>query len=126
MSDAGLPPSIYRIDPEDCAELRRVMATVRPDGFVCANDFTAAQLLKTLNTLGVAVPDQVRMVGIDDVKYASLLSVPLTTIHQPCGDIGAVAIGAMLQRLSNPKLPPRDILLSFHLVERESCGSHSR
>jgi GntR family transcriptional regulator of arabinose operon len=126
MSDAGLPPAIHRIDPEDCAELRRIMAKVRPDGFVCANDFTAAQLLKTLNTLGVSVPDQVRMVGIDDVKYASLLSVPLTTIHQPCGDIGAVAIGAMLQRLSNPKLPPRDILLSFHLVERESCGSHSR
>lgn len=126
LSDAGLPPSIHRIDPEDCAELKRVMAKVRPDGFVCANDFTAAQLLKTLNALSVSVPDQVRMVGIDDVKYASLLSVPLTTIHQPCADIGAVAIGTMLQRLSNPKLPPRDILLSFHLVERESCGSHAR
>ena len=126
MSDAGLPASIHRIDPEDCAELRRVMAKVDPDGFVCANDFTAAQLLKTLNALSVSVPDQVRMVGIDDVKYASLLSVPLTKIHQPCADIGAVAIGAMLQRLSDPRLPPRDILLSFHLVERDSCGSHAR
>jgi GntR family transcriptional regulator of arabinose operon len=126
MGDAGLAPSIHRIDPEDAAELKRIMAKGRPDGFVCANDFTAAQLLKTLNALSVSVPDQVRMVGIDDVKYAGLLPVPLTTIHQPCADIGAVAIGAMLQRLSNPKLPPRDILLSFHLVERDSCGSHPR
>ena len=126
MGDASLDVSIHRIDPEDGAEVKRVMAKVRPDGFVCANDFTAAQLLKTLDALGVSVPDEVRMVGVDDVKYASLLSVPLTTIHQPCGDIGAVAISAMLQRLSNPKMPARDILLSFHLVERDSCGPHSR
>jgi GntR family transcriptional regulator, arabinose operon transcriptional repressor len=126
MGDANLDISIHRIDPEDGAEVKRIMATVRPDGFVCANDFTAAQLLKTLDGLGVSVPDEVRMVGVDDVKYASLLSVPLTTIHQPCGDIGAVAISTMLQRLGNPKMPPRDILLSFHVVERESCGSHSR
>jgi DNA-binding LacI/PurR family transcriptional regulator len=98
MSDAGLPASIHRVDPEDCAELRRVMAKVRPDGFVCANDFTAAQLLKTLNTLGVAVPDQVRMVGIDDGKRAALGSPddnsPTLRRHR-----GGVA--RPLQRLSN-------------------------
>jgi len=66
------------------------------------------------------------MAGIDDVKYASLLSVPLTTIHQPCADMGAVAVAAMLERLRNPKLPPRDILLSFHLVIRDSCGSRQK
>jgi DNA-binding LacI/PurR family transcriptional regulator len=96
---------------------------VGPDGFVCANDFTAAHLLKTLNGLGVSVPDEVRMAGIDDVKYASLLSVPLTTIHQPCADIGAVAVRTMIERLRNPTIPPRDILLNFSLVVRESCGS---
>jgi GntR family transcriptional regulator of arabinose operon len=123
MSDANLKPSVCRIDPEDRAEVKRILGTVRPDAFVCANDFTAAQLLKTLNELGVAVPDEVRMAGVDDVKYASLLSVPLTTIHQPCADIGAVAIGAMLDRLRNPKMPSRDILLNFRLVVRDSCGS---
>jgi len=44
----------------------------------------------------VAVPAQMRLVGVDDVKYASLLSVPLTTIHQPCTDIGAMAIAGLL------------------------------
>ena len=125
-SQRDLQPHILRIDPDEKAQVKSAVDEIRPDGFVCANDFTAAHLLRTLNDLGVTVPDKVRMVGIDDVKYASLLSVPLTTIHQPCADMGAVAVGAMLERLRNPKLPPRDILLNFHLVIRESCGSRKK
>jgi DNA-binding LacI/PurR family transcriptional regulator len=126
LGDASLEPHVCRIDPEDSAAVNGILADVRPDGFVCANDFTAAQLLRTLNALGVSVPDQVRMVGIDDVKYASLVSVPLTTVHQPCADIGTVAIAAMLDRLRYPTLPARDVLLNFHVVVRDSCGSRGR
>lgn len=121
---AGVQPHVYRVEPEDRDAIRRILDDVRPDGFVCANDFTAANLLKTLDGLGVSVPDEVRLAGIDDVKYASLVSVPLTTIHQPCADMGAMAISAMLERLRNPSLPARDILLSFQLVVRESSGCH--
>ena len=123
MAGANLEPHVCRIDPGDSAEVKRILKEIRPDGFVCANDFTAAQLLKTLDGLGVSVPADVRMAGIDDVKYASLLSVPLTTIHQPCAEIGATAIGAMLDRLRNPNMPPRDLMVNFHLVVRDSCGS---
>jgi DNA-binding LacI/PurR family transcriptional regulator len=83
-------------------------------------------LLKTLTELGVAVPAKMRLAGIDDVKYASLLSVPLTTLHQPCADMGAIAINTMLERLRNPKLPARDILLDFRLVIRDSCGARKK
>ena len=65
-----------------------------------------------------------RIVGIDDVKYASLLPVPLTTQHQNCADIGAMAMATMLQRLEQPNLPTRDILLQTHTVVRKSCGAH--
>jgi DNA-binding LacI/PurR family transcriptional regulator len=125
-SEYRLQPYIRRIEPNDKLQVKATLDEICPDGFVCANDFTAAHLLKTLNELDVTVPEQVRMAGIDDVKYASLLSVPLTTIHQPCGDMGAIAIGAMLERLRNPKLPPRDILLNFHLVVRDSCGARPK
>jgi len=113
---------VCRIEPEDRASVKDVLSKLHPDGFVCANDFTAAHLQRTLTDLRVNVPDDVRMVGIDDVKYASLLSVPLTTIHQPCSSMGAIAISAMLDRLREPKLPARDILLNFELVVRDSCG----
>ena len=114
---------VCRIEPEDRAQVKDILVRLRPDGFVCANDFTAARLLRTLTELRVSVPDKVRMVGIDDVKYASLLSVPLTTIHQPCSSIGSAAIGAMLDRLRDPRLPARDIVLNFDLVVRSSCGA---
>jgi GntR family transcriptional regulator of arabinose operon len=114
------------MEPEDRIQVKKILRQSRPEGFACANDFTAAHLLKTLTDLGVAVPEEVRMAGIDDVKYASLLSVPLTTIHQPCANMGASAISAMIERLRDPRLPARDILLNFHLVIRDSCGARKR
>ena len=122
----NLEPSVCRIDPQDKDQVKSALAKSRPDGIVCANDFTAAHLMKTLTELGVNVPGKVRLAGIDDVKYASLLSVPLTTIHQPCADMGAIAVSTMLERLRHPKLPARDILLDFRLVIRDSCGARKK
>jgi len=118
----SLEPGVCRIEPDDRARVRETLRRLRPQGAVCANDFTAARLLKTLTDPGVSVPAKIRMAGIDDVKYASLLSVPLTTIHQPCEAMGAIAVSTMLERLRQPGLPARDILLNFHLVVRDSCG----
>ena len=95
------------------------------DAFVCANDRTAGQLMRVLTDLGANIPRDFRMVGIDDVEYASLLPVPLTTVHQPCRQIGEAAMGAMLERVARPDMFVRDILVECHLVVRESCGAHS-
>ena len=78
--------------------------------------------MQTLIRLGVGIPDEIRIMGIDDVKYANLLPIPLTTQHQPCLDIGRVAVSTMLDRLENPDLPTRDISLSCRLIVRKSCG----
>lgn len=126
LSDAGLAPYVFRINPEEPAEVKRIFGRTRADGVICANDFTAAQILKTLDVLRVSVPRDVRLAGIDDVKYAGLLSVPLTTIHQPCAEIGTMAIATMLERLRHTKLPARDVLLNFRLVVRESSGPPAR
>jgi GntR family transcriptional regulator, arabinose operon transcriptional repressor len=113
-------------DPGDFFNIRELLSRLRPDAFVCANDFTAAQLMTTLNAIEVGVPAEVRVGGIDDVKYASLLQVPLTTIHQPCQDIGATALLAMLDRIAHPKAPARDFLVDFQLVVRQSSGTNPR
>jgi GntR family transcriptional regulator of arabinose operon len=111
-------------DPTDISAIRNLLHRLRPEAFVCANDYTAAQLMTTLNTVGVNIPSQVRIVGMDDVKYASLLQVPLTTIHQPCQDIGATALLAMLDRIAHPSTPTRDFVLDFQLVVRQSSVSN--
>jgi GntR family transcriptional regulator of arabinose operon len=127
LQDAGIdyrPEFIqHQSDPSNEEQVRQIMSELKPDGIVCSNDFTAAQLMRTLEQLAVKIPDDVKMVGFDDVKYASLLPVSLTTIHQPCADIGAAAIRAMVERVHNSKLPSRDILLNFGLVVRESSAS---
>jgi GntR family transcriptional regulator of arabinose operon len=94
----------------------------QPDGIVCANDVTAARLMKTLVALGVNIPGEIKMVGIDDVSYAKFLPVPLTTIRQDCAEIGAAAMATMLDRLRNPSQPVRDILVRTELIIRNSTG----
>ena len=114
---------VCRGDPDDPDFLRKMLKD-KPDAIVCANDFTAARAMTALTKMGIRVPEEMRIVGIDDVKYASLLPVPLTTQHQNCADIGATAMATMLQRFEKPDLPTRDILLQTHTVVRSSCGIH--
>ena len=115
---------VCRGDADDPDFLRKMLRNYRPDAIVCANDFTAARIMAGLTKMGIRVPEEMRIVGIDDVKYASLLPIPLTTQHQNCTDIGATAMATMLQRVEKPDLPTRDILLQTHTVVRNSCGVH--
>jgi len=104
-------------EEEPCAE--RILQH-RPDALVCANDATAAVLMRELLDAGVSIPGQLKVAGFDDVKYASLLSIPLTTYRQPCGDIGRTAVDAMLLRLEHPGAAPRRTTLQGYLVARRS------
>lgn len=110
-------------DPADLQAVQQMMDDLRPDGILCANDATAVQLMRSFETLGVAVPAQVKIAGIDDVRYASHLRIPLTTLRQPCRAMGDTAIQIMLSRIAQPTLPARDLLLDCSLVVRKSCGS---
>ena len=52
-----------------------------------------------------------------------MLPVPLTTVRQPCREIGEAALRVMLERLERPKMAARDVLLDCTLVIRKSCGA---
>lgn len=116
------PALVHRLDPEDTPAVRAAMGTNLPDAIVCANDRTAGRLMHALLRLGHRVPADVRLVGIDDAEFASLLPVPLTTLRQPSRQIGDAALSAMLDRVARADLPTRDILLHCELVVRHSCG----
>ena len=122
---AGYPGHVARLDGNDTEAVRQLMETEAPDAIVCANDLTAASLMHTLERLRVTIPQQVRLVGVDDVSYAKFLPVPLTTIRQDCAEIGSVAMALMLDRIQRPHRAPRDVLIHFDLIVRESCGHHA-
>ena len=111
-------------DPADAKFVRKLTAGRQTDAFICANDDTAAILMRSLETSGVKVPRDVRVVGFDDARYATLVSPPLTTIHQPCRSIALIAFRAMLERIEEPTLPARSFALTPRLVVRESCGAY--
>jgi GntR family transcriptional regulator, arabinose operon transcriptional repressor len=94
------------------------------EAFVCVNDRIAGQLMHVFLARNIRIPEDVRLVGIDDVSYASLLPVPLTTVRQPTRDIGEAALRTMLDRIRMPHLPPREVLLDGELVIRKSCGAN--
>jgi GntR family transcriptional regulator of arabinose operon len=113
---------VRRLDPADPSEVRAFLEAARPDAVVCANDWTAARFMHSVLGLGYDVPADLRLAGIDDMDYASLLPVPLTTLRQPTREIGAAAFAAMLDRVARPGEPARDILLQTELIVRRSCG----
>ena len=110
--------------PDDLKFVRTLTSGHSADALVCANDFTAATLLRSLESIGLKVPRDIRVVNFDDVKYATLVSPPLTTIHQPCREIAVIAFRTMIERLAEPSLPARSIYLTPNLVVRESCGAY--
>jgi DNA-binding LacI/PurR family transcriptional regulator len=106
--------------PSDTEAVREFMEREKPDAFVCANDRTAGGLMRALLQLGHKIPQDVRIIGVDDLPFASLLPVPLTTLRQPSRELGRVAMSVMLERLAQPDLPVRDVLLAAKLIVRES------
>ncbi len=103
LLDAGIVPSnswIHEAEPGDADEVRSLLEGGASD-IVCANDATAVMLAHTLEELKVRVPKDVRVTGMDDVKYSKYSRVPLTTVRQPCDTIGRLAVTAMMSRLKN-------------------------
>lgn len=108
-------------EPDDVALLAPVFRKKnRPDAVICESDYVAAVLRNTLDKLGLSVPKDVMLAGFDDVRCAVTMFPPLTTVHQPCEDIALVAYRALRERMRDPSLPPRHILVPAPLVVRES------
>ena len=109
-------------EPDDVEALKAVFSrrTSRPDAVICESDYVAAVFRNTLSSFGVDVPEKVMVAGFDDVRCAVTTRPQLTTIRQPCEDIARIAYQTLRERMRDPSLPPRRILLPAPLVVRES------
>jgi len=117
-------PFVYVGDPADVKFVRSFAQNQKIDAILCTSDHLAAEVFQTLTRIGIRVPQDLRLVGFDNVRFASLLAVPLTTVEQPVRDIAITAFTALRERMTNPTLPPRTLLLTPRLVVRESCGAY--
>ncbi|HID92562.1 MAG TPA: LacI family transcriptional regulator [bacterium (Candidatus Stahlbacteria)] len=92
-----------------------------PDAVFAYNDLMAIGALKSIHAIGLKVPNDIAVVGFDDIQAASFTSPPLTTVALPKHEMGVKAMQLILELISG-KGKHKKILLPTKLVVRESCG----
>ena len=85
----------------------------RPTGIFAASDTQAMGVLQAARERGVAVPEELAVVGFDDIDVADYIG--LTTIRQPLEESGRVAVDLLLSRLADPSRPAQDVWLPLSL-----------
>jgi LacI family transcriptional regulator len=96
----------------------------RPTAVLCFNDLVAIGLLRALRELGLRVPDDVSVVGHDDIEILNYLSVGLTTVHVPKREMAERAVDLLVRHIeSQERLPPYTIVVDTQLAVRESTAA---
>jgi LacI family transcriptional regulator, repressor for deo operon, udp, cdd, tsx, nupC, and nupG len=91
----------------------------------CSNDEMAIGAMRALNTHGLRVPEDVSLVGFDDIRFARYTSPALTTIAQPKHALGREAVTMLIDQLNDPAVPVIKRVLSADLVVRGSTAPRS-
>jgi LacI family transcriptional regulator len=105
-------------------QLRNRRADDRPDAVFCANDLLAIGVLQALTlTGGIRVPQDIALVGYDDIDFARSAVVPLTSVRQPTAEIGATAVDLLVEAAERSRPgEPKHVLFQPELIVRESTG----
>ena len=98
-------------------------ATRFPTAIMCSNDLTAMGAMRALKHAGMRVPEDVSVVGADDIPFAALTQPALTTVKMPRERLGRLAMELLGEVMSDTAAEGRDAVLETELVIRESTGS---
>ena len=93
----------------------------RPTAIFTTGDPAAIRVMETLRLHGLQIPQDMSLIGFDDVPQAVTVYPRLTTVHHPLNEMGQEAVRVLLQQIENPDAPPQHIQLETKLVTRESC-----
>jgi DNA-binding LacI/PurR family transcriptional regulator len=99
-------------------EMARLLAGTRADAYVCGDDVLAIGALSAVADAGLQVPQDVGIIGLNDMEMAAWANVNLTTVHQPFEAIVAASIAQMVALLATPDAPPTAQVFDCHLVQR--------
>jgi len=99
------------------------LLTAQPDSVFAASDIMAIGAIRAARDAGLRVPEDIAIVGFDDLPIATLSDIQLTTIRQPVVSFGAKAVEILIDLIENGIHPPRHIIMDTELVIRDSCGA---
>jgi LacI family transcriptional regulator len=103
-------------------ELADLPADRRPTAVFCANDLIALGLLQELIQRGLRIPDDLAIVGYDDIEFAAAAATPLSSVRQPREQLGRTAAHLLLEELNDPDHQHRHVLFKPELVVRQSSA----
>ena len=93
-----------------------------PTALFTGNNLITLGALETIHGRGLRIPDDVAIVGFDDMYWAISLNPPLTAVSQPGHEIGRRAADLLFQRIADPGRPTAKVVLKTALQVRRSCG----
>jgi LacI family repressor for deo operon, udp, cdd, tsx, nupC, and nupG len=97
----------------------------RPSALFCENDEMAIGALKRIKASGLRVPEDISLVGFDDIPFAAYCDPPLTTISQPAETFGRRAVEMLIALIEKKPIAERRVVLPFELTVRGSTATHS-
>jgi LacI family transcriptional regulator len=103
---------------------KRLLETVkpRPTAIFASNDLMAFGAMDAIREFGLRIPEDISIVGFDDIPQASLVFPKLTTVRQPLDQMGRVAVRMLLEQIEDRSHPPQRVTLQTELIIRDSCG----
>ena len=129
MVAVGLKPQFILVDDASSIGpnvLKKVRSVKPPAALFTLNNVTTVHVLQALRRENIRVPEELAIVGFDDLELAPLLAVPLTAVRQPAGELGRAATRLLLQQIrtgvSDTNSIDTQITLPTELVIRRSCG----
>ncbi len=130
MLEAGAPEPIvlhrsaFSVEAGRSMAIEAMRAEPRPTAMLAINNFLAIGALQGLNELGLSVPGDVAIAGIDELPTTWTPSPFITSANQPAFELGEQAFRMLLDRQAHPDAPPRDLVLPADIVIRGSSEGH--
>jgi LacI family transcriptional regulator len=127
LADANLPFDSSLVTEGDFWQPGGRKATLellpaRPTAIFASNDLMALGAMEALRESGLRVPEDVSLIGFDDIPQMSIAHPKITTVHQPLDEMARMAVKLLMEQLENPDAPTRRITLETTLIIRESTG----
>ncbi len=102
------------------------LLAAKPEAVFAASDIMAIGAMRAAREAGLRIPEDIGFIGFDDLPFATLSSVQLTTVRQPVVQFGVRAVELLVDLIQNGIHPPRHIIMDTKLIIRNSCRAYGK
>ena len=122
LSDGSIRQGDLMLETGESIGLDMVREGLNHTAIFAANDLMAIGLLSALTNEGLRIPEDISIIGFDDIIYAKLGRIQLSTVRQPSYDMGRAAMNMLLEQFRKQTSAFRTLTFEPELVERTTCG----